>query len=177
MLLIFDALFLVFFRNPVCDLCRFLAVGAHHDDLNELGVPDFPDINHSPEPEVGLLLVGKSEFTLPTLFEPEGVDHRVEHFFSLNDFELGRQKPWVKTRTTLAVKNLQKRVVLLDLHRDRGCIFLRHEIGHDGRSQNNKKENQDDQREANADDSPIIEKVKLQFTAVVVVHEWRRVSG
>lgn len=55
-------------------------------------------------------------------------------------------------------------VILFYLHGDRGQILPRGQISADACCNDHQKENQDNQRKSNPDDTPVVKEMKLDFS-------------
>ena len=176
-LLIFDPLALVFLRDAVGQIGRLLRVGALHADLQEVGITHFAHVDHAAQLEVGLLAAADTEFLAPPLKQLHRVDHRIEHLLALDDLKLGGGKPRIHSHAALIAfgENADFLLVLFDLDDDVRLVLARHEVGRDARGDHDEEEGQNDDRQPQPDNAPVVEKVQFGFlhgSSIAFAHDY-----
>ena len=165
LLLLLDAFALVFLRDTVGQIGRFLRVRALDADLQEVGVTHLAHVDHAAQFEVSLLLRADAEFLAPPVDQIQRVDHRVKHLFPLDDLELRRGKTRIHAHRPLVTlgENPDLLLVLFDLDDDVRLVLARQEVSRHARGDHDQQESENDDRQAQSDDAPVIKEVQFSF--------------
>ena len=158
--------------NGVGDSCGFVLLFAEHPDFNQRGVARLANVDmalenqkrHIRSQRTFLFVSGR-----PLGVEVQIGDHGVEDRFGLNFLEFGLEEIRViKTRRSIRTATNVLDVLRIFFHRDAHCagIGFRQDERDERRRQRHQKKDRQDDRLANADNAPIIQKMQFDFRRV-----------